>query len=834
MSKPNLPKVLVISHTPFLSTDSMGSTLASYFIRYDASNVAQFYIKDMLPDIPVCKNYYRTTDREILNKILHPFKKIKVGKRVELSPANEKSAGTSDGKKFNRATGLLIRNLVWKTGLWNTKDFKNWVKEFNPDVILLQPGDFGYIIKLAVKLSKKLHIPLMMHQSESYYLKPYFEKGLIYKIYRKNFARTFKYAQKHTSYCVYLCDELKNDYEKHFNVPGETIYKATQNTPAKPNDSLSFIYGGNLGEKVGRAEPLLELGKAVKELGSHIDVYTGSVGEHLNNLTAENGIELHGAVPYDELKIKEKESGFIVHVENFAPFHKEDKKYAFSTKIADMLASGRCIIIYGPIEEAGIKYIKENNLGLVIESKEELLPKLKEITENKKLRETYIQNALSFYRKNHNPEICAEQFNDCLTRVAENKVLRVFHLNCVYNSGSTGKITNVLHTYLKKKGFYSVYYYGRLQKVKMPDVKKACPEWYSKLNHFISKFTGIQYGGCFFTTNYIIRAIKKEKPDIVHLQCINGFFVNIYKLLDFLKKSGIKTVLTLHADFMFTGGCGSAIDCNKFLTECKDCAVYKKECNCFVDGSRRGFKKMADAFKGFDKNLYITSVSPYLMDRANSSVILKGKNHSCIYNGVDTNIFTKLDANGLRQKHNLKDKKVIFHAAPYFTDEPGYIKGGEYIIELAKELKKRNSNSLIFVAGNYKEGMNLPDNIVLLGRLNNQHELAKYYNLADVTVITSKSETFSMIVAESLCAGTPAVGFMAGGPETIGLKKYSRFVPHGNITALADTVEAVLSHEKPQGIAERAHVAYSEYTAGEITVALYEKIMKEDEENAAE
>ena len=100
--------------------------------------------------------------------------------------------------------------------------------------------------------------------------------------------------------------------------------------------------------------------------------------------------------------------------------------------------------------------------------------------------------------------------------------MKVLQVNCVYKKGSTGKITYDLHKGLLDAGINSVVCYGRGALVKEPRVYKTCPEWYSKLNNAWSRVTGIMYGGCFFSTDKLISIIKKEKPDIVHLQCING------------------------------------------------------------------------------------------------------------------------------------------------------------------------------------------------------------------------------------------------------------------------------------------------------------------------
>jgi len=95
---------------------------------------------------------------------------------------------------------------------------------------------------------------------------------------------------------------------------------------------------------------------------------------------------------------------------------------------------------------------------------------------------------------------------------------------------------------------------------------------------------------------------------------------------------------------------------------------------------------MKKAFDGFDDNLIVASVSPWLMDRAKQSPILKDKNHCVVYNGLDTNVFHPYDAADLRQKHNCVGKKVVFHATPAFSTNPNHIKGGYYVLELAKKM----------------------------------------------------------------------------------------------------------------------------------------------------
>lgn len=360
--------------------------------------------------------------------------------------------------------------------------------------------------------------------------------------------------------------------------------------------------------------------------------------------------------------------------------------------------------------------------------------------------------------------------------------MKVLQLNCVYGKGSTGRITKEIHEYLLSKGVESVVLYGRGEKITAPGVSKVCGEIYAKANNLLSRLTGIMYAGCYFSTRRIIKRIKKENPDVVHLQCINGYFVNIYKLVSWLKKNNIRTVITLHAEFMYTANCGHAFECEKWLTGCGSCPVYKRETlSIFRDGTAESFRRMKRAFDGFD-NLRIVSVSPWLCDRAKRSPMLSDKEHSVIFNGVDTDTFTPSYSESIRKKYVSGKEKMIFHATAEFSKDKEHPKGGYYIYELAEKLK--DDGYRFVVAGKKSGEITDSDNLIYIGEVKDARELAQLYSSADLTVLTSKRETFSMVAAESLCCGTPVAGFKAGGPEMIALPDYSIFCDFGDVEGL--------------------------------------------------
>ncbi len=400
--------------------------------------------------------------------------------------------------------------------------------------------------------------------------------------------------------------------------------------------------------------------------------------------------------------------------------------------------------------------------------------------------------------------------------------MKVLQVNCVYKKGSTGKIVCAIHTALQELNIESIVCYGRGEKIPEKNVYKTCPEWYAKIQNLFSRLTGLMYGGCFFSTNKLISIIKREKPDIVHLHCINGYFVNIYRLVSWLKKSGIKTILTLHAEFMYTANCGYAVDCEKWKAGCGKCPRYKQETKSWLfDGTHRSWKKMQKAFDGFS-NLTVVSVSEWLMERAQQSPFLADKKHCVVYNGVDTDVFQICETDDLRANYGLKGEKVILHVTPSFSDNPNSLKGGYYVLKLAERMQ--NENVKLIVAGQYPAGLKVPSNVILLGRVSNQKDLAQLYSMADLTLLTCKRETFSMVCAESFCCGTPVVGFQAGAPEQISLPEYSKFVAYGDEQALYATVKDFLSKDfSKQEIQKKAEKKYAKSAMTNGYIAVYKE-----------
>lgn len=389
--------------------------------------------------------------------------------------------------------------------------------------------------------------------------------------------------------------------------------------------------------------------------------------------------------------------------------------------------------------------------------------------------------------------------------------MKVLIANWIYNWGSTGYILRDLKNGLQDQGIDVCVACG-VSRDDDPtvftfssDKERAIYERFSRLG--LSRLRGSTAA-----SKKLIRYIEQEKPDLVHLHLLHCNTINLYHLLSYLGKKHIKTVLTNHAELYYTGTCGYAFNCEKFLnSECRDCDNPNKATNSYCFASpHRHWKKMSDSLKGFTTStLRNTAVSPWLRDRIVKSSMMERFPCDVVMNGVDTGVYKKREATG-RVAADLGDilhQYAVYVSANFDPANINNIKGGYYIVELAKLMPEI---TFVIVATSSVNTESLPSNIKFWGKASSQVELAELYSNAAITVLTSRKESFSMICAETLCCGTPVVGFLAGGPESISLPEYSSFVEYPNLKELKERVYYYLNKQcDRKAISEKAIATYS-------------------------
>ena len=386
--------------------------------------------------------------------------------------------------------------------------------------------------------------------------------------------------------------------------------------------------------------------------------------------------------------------------------------------------------------------------------------------------------------------------------------MKILQINIFYNEGSTGRIVADIHQRLLRDGHESYVVFGRGKDWQLEEpthLYRTTPGTRSELYRKISRITGLRYNTAYFETLKLVKYIGRIKPDIVHLHCLNCAYIQPFILLKYLGIKNYPVLVTHHADVTITANCDHAFECERWKTGCGKCSTFKLEKRSFfIDASHRSWIQMNNAFK-LVKQLYASGVSDWMSNRVKQSPFFIQRECRTILNGIDINSFKYLN-NFKKLRKNLgigQDEKIVLHVTPNFSAP---IKGGAYVKELAIRMPKIK---FIVVGINPSEARELPNNIIPVFRTESKEQLAEYYSMANVTILTSYRESFSMVTAESLCCGTPVVGFKAGAPETIAIPEYSEFVEYGNIDALEYSIKKMLeqSLDKPE-ISKNAQQKY--------------------------
>ena len=407
-------KVLIISHTVFSASESMGKTLSTYFSTFSPDELAQFYIHSQVPTSEICHNYYRITDKEALLSVLgrkcgaqYKAENIELGR---VDARTDRGMTASLYQKARKRTPLiyLARNLWWRLAQWNTPAFRHWIDDFNPDCVFFASGDYAFMYDIARSIASYRKIPLYVSCMDDYYTYNKNSGSLLgrlqHRLFMKSVRKTMDYAS--TIFCI--CEKMSEDYATLFQKRCVTVHTPCSiSHPLELQKKAKISYLGNLG--LQRDKSLIAIGQALKSLGLQpdcIDVYsTESRREILDAFSEENGIRFHGAVSAAEVLEIMGQSLAIIHTESFDETIRQSVRYSVSTKIADSLASGTCIFAYGPEEIASISYLNEAGAAVCCTKPEELENQLKQLIQNDMLRAQTVKNALRLAQVNHAPSV---------------------------------------------------------------------------------------------------------------------------------------------------------------------------------------------------------------------------------------------------------------------------------------------------------------------------------------------------------------------------------------------------------------------------------------------
>ncbi len=359
--------------------------------------------------------------------------------------------------------------------------------------------------------------------------------------------------------------------------------------------------------------------------------------------------------------------------------------------------------------------------------------------------------------------------------------MKVFQINSVLN-GSTGKIARGIYEIAKQNGTEGRIAYSRGPVIENPDFIKFGSAFGVYLHGFLARIFDSSGLHSRFATRKLIKEIDKFNPDIIHLHNLHGYYLNYKALLRYIKTKKIKTVWTLHDCWGFTGHCAyfDMAGCDKWKDCCYKCPNKQAYPQSLVfDNSKKNHKIKKELLGDLDL-LTVVAPSKWLAETAKQSFLSKF-DIQVIYNGINLDLFKPTPSN-FKEKHNLKDKKIILGVAGVWEPRKGF----DDFIQLRKQL---DDNYVIVLVGLSAEQISLlPEGIIGITRTESPEELAGIYTQADVFVNPTKEETMGLVNIEALACGTPVITYNTGGsPECID-ETCGAVVPKGDVSKLTEKV----------------------------------------------
>ena len=425
-------KVLIISHNPISNQSNMGKTFLSLFSQFDKEELCQLYIYPVIPNEDRCASYYRVTDKDALNSLIRlkkPGGEVPAEQISENQGLYEETGDQAFYKNRRNKSALrrLLRDAMWKVAPWYNSSLKAWLDREKPECIFVAPGVAKFLYDFALRISKKLHIPIVTYICDEYYFVKTPKLGLD-ALRLKLLQRKMESLMEATSHLVTISAELKAEYAEKFGVETTVLMTGATVSPAKAPKTVSrpenICYFGNI--RCNRFVPLAQIGRALDQIYQaqgkryRLKIYTAERDTQILNTFADTqSVELCGFVSGAEFDKALQEADLLLHTEAFDEASIDFTRHSISTKIADSLASGIPLFAFGPDGISSMLHLQRNRCAITVTDPRKLRDALERALSDEKTREQAAQMGLAVAAQYHDSEMTGLLLRDILAHMIE-------------------------------------------------------------------------------------------------------------------------------------------------------------------------------------------------------------------------------------------------------------------------------------------------------------------------------------------------------------------------------------------------------------------------------
>lgn len=319
--------------------------------------------------------------------------------------------------------------------------------------------------------------------------------------------------------------------------------------------------------------------------------------------------------------------------------------------------------------------------------------------------------------------------------------------------------------------------------------------------------------------------------DVINIHWINQGFLSLDSLQN-LFSLGKPIIWTLHDMWPFTGGCHYAGSCLEFNEKCGFCTFLRNSGR--DDYSAQVFQRKKDIYNS--TNLTAITCSRWLNTLARSSSLLRNSSVDTIPNPIDTSFYRPLDKAECRQQLGLPlNKKLILFGAANVNDvRKGFRYLQEALLIVSDNFPQMAANIELVIFGKMKHSLGkLGYKCHTLQYVSSPEKMVKIYNACDAYILPSLQDNLPNTVVESLCCGTPVVGFRIGGiPEMIQHQVNGFLAEPKNSLSLANGIYNMLffgSDKQREATRLSAIDKYDEARVAEQYIDVYKKALRKSQ-----
>ncbi len=431
----NYPRTLILGN-PFNNKSGGGITMSNLFKGWPKDKIALVTNANVSfeADFSICENYYQLG----FNGKLHPFPLNIVLPKVFCGPVKKPVNGSTGNQlpsvipgRYKKFYNLLIIVLDF-LGLYNflykfkiTPELRDWLKEFNPDIIYSQLASRS-AIRFVLDVSKELNKPVALHFMDDW-ISLINRPGLLHFYWKKKIKAEFNSLINRSSVLMSIgnamSEEYKNRYGRDFipfhNPIDTNTWLPHSRNNWMPGDQFTILYAGRIG--LGMKDSIVDIARVVNDMAKenkNIVFYIQSpdITELDEKVSFSDNVKWLKPTSYAELPEKFSRADLLVLPIDFDERSIRFLRYSFQTKISEYMISGTPVLVYSPKETATAKYALKSGWAYVVTERNDftLSKAILELMSNHDLRKYLGEKAKQLAKDNEDAIVVRERFRRTL------------------------------------------------------------------------------------------------------------------------------------------------------------------------------------------------------------------------------------------------------------------------------------------------------------------------------------------------------------------------------------------------------------------------------------